>query len=251
MPSTITSQGFRITDLISPITAAFDALSPSDQNLFLSLHDHRFASEQDQNHLLTIFRSNAYNTGDDKIGLFPKVARINHSCHPNAGSWWSRKTKKRVIYAMRDIRDGEEITVSYIPLLKSTKERQARLAQYGFVCDCTACSGGRRDGDRTRVRIGDWFEDLEEKAKRKSVKVDVNRKRIEKALRLVEMTETEGLSDYVARSYHLAAVFRAHLGEMEEAEKWARRELEVLRWAEKDSDEALASAQFVDSLKIR
>jgi hypothetical protein len=44
-----------------------------------------------------------------------------------------------VIYAFKDIHVGEEITVTYIPLVKSIKERQARLFQYGFVCDFAAC----------------------------------------------------------------------------------------------------------------
>jgi SET domain-containing protein len=88
---------------------------------------------------MTILRSNAYNTGSSHIGLFPKTARINHSCNPNAGNYWDEKAAERVIYASRDIEEGEEITVSYIPLLKPIKERQARLQQYGFTCDCSAC----------------------------------------------------------------------------------------------------------------
>ena len=251
MPSTITSQGFRIADLISPITAAFDTLSPSDQNVFLSLHDFRFPSEQDQNHLLTIFRSNAYNTGDNRIGLFPETARINHDCRPNAGNWWSEKMQKRVIYAMKDIEEGEEITVSYIPLLKTTSERQARLAQYGFICSCSACSDESGEGGRRRVRIGEWLEDLEVKVGRRSKKADVNGKRVEKARKLVAMIEKEGLGDYIARAYHLVAAFCEHAGEKEEAEKWAGREWDILGWAERDSAESLASAEFVKRLRDR
>ena len=156
--------------------------------------------------------------------------------------------QKRVIYATRDIEEGEEITVSYVPLLKTTNERQARLAQYGFICDCSACSDESGEGERRRVRIGEWLEDLEGKVGRKSKKADVNGKRVEKARRLVGMVEKEGLGDYVARAYHLVAAFCEHAGEKKEAERWARREWEVLGWAERDSAEALASAEFVKSL---
>jgi hypothetical protein len=247
MPSKITSQGFRITDMVSDITSAFGSLPLSDQNIFLSLHDHRFPSEQDQSHLLTIFRSNAFNIEDDRIGLFPKLARINHSCRPNAGNGWSEKTQKRVIYAMRDIGEGEEITVSYIPLLKPTSERQARLAQYGFLCDCAACKDESGEGDKRRVRIGEWLDDLEGKVGRQRVKEEVGRKRIEKALRLMEMVEGEGLGDYAARAYRLVAVFNEHVGDLEEARVWAEKEQEVLGWAKKESDEALVSSEFIES----
>ena len=235
--------------MVPDIESGFRLLSPSQQEEFMSLHDFRFPSETEQSHLLTIFRSNAYNTGDDRIGLFPKTARINHSCRPNSGNWWSGNMQRRVIYAMRDIEEGEEITVSYIPLLKSTKERQTRLAQYGFECDCVACAQESREGDKRRVMIGEWLEDLEGKMGRKSKKSEVNKKRIEKAKKLAEMMEAEGLGDYVSRGYHLLAVFNQHLGNLADAETWARKEKEVLGWAEKDSDESLASAEFVKSLK--
>jgi hypothetical protein len=251
MPEMIPGQGFRIADMVPDISSAFERLTSCQQEEVMSLHDFRYASEDEaaQSHLLTIFRSNAYNTGDDKIGLFPKTARINHSCRPSAGNWWSEKTQRRVIYAMRDIEAGEEITVSYIPLLKTKRERQARLGQYGFVCECDACSDESEVGDKTRVKIGDWLEDLEGKAGRKSGKEEVRRKRVEKARKLVEMVENEGLGDYIARAYHLVAVFCEHAGGLEEARIWAGKEQEVLGWAEETSNESLASATFLESLR--
>lgn len=159
--------------------------------------------------------------------------------------------QRRVIYAMRDIEVGEEVTVSYIPLLKSTRERQARLGQYGFMCDCEACEDTSGIGDTRRVKIGDWLEDLERKVGRKSKKGEVSRKRVEKTRKLVEMVEGEGLGDYVARAYHLVAVFCEHAGDLKEARLWARKEQEVLGWAEKESEEAVASARFLESLKNR
>lgn len=239
--------------MVSDLEAEYERLSVADQKEFLQLHDHRFPSEDENNqsHLLTILRSNAYNTGADRIGLFPKTARINHSCRPNAGNWWSEKTEERVIYAMGDIDEGVEITVSYIPLLKARKERQARLAQYGFVCDCVACTEDPGEGDKRRVKIGEWLDDLESKMRRKSGKEEVNKKRVEKARKLVDMVEAEKLSDYIARAYHLVAVYCEHTGNFEEARFWAGKEQKVLEWAEIDSNEALASAEFVESLKAR
>ena len=253
MPDMIQGYGFRIADMMSDIASAFESLTATQQGDVLSLHDFRYPGEdeagQEQNHLLTIFRSNAYNTGDDKIGLFPKTARINHSCRPNAGNWWSGSTQRRIIYAMRDIAEGEEIKVSYIPLLKSRGDRQARLKQYGFTCDCEACEEGSEAGDKMRVRIGDHLEELEGKVGRKSQKGEVSRKRVEKARRLVKMVEAEGLGDYVARAYHLLAIFCDHVGDLKEARQWAAKEQEALGWAEKESEEAIVSARFLETLK--
>ncbi|KAK7926798.1 hypothetical protein PG985_003796 [Apiospora marii] len=46
-----------------------------------------------------------------------------------------------VITAVRDIEQGEEITIPYTELLAPARERRLLLAPYGFVCDCPACEG--------------------------------------------------------------------------------------------------------------
>ncbi|KAF4631304.1 hypothetical protein G7Y89_g6836 [Cudoniella acicularis] len=164
MPEMVPGHGFRIASMLTSLQTAFSLLSPPDQSTYLSLHEYRFPSEETQDKLLTIFRSNAYNTGPNRIGLFPECARINHDCTPNSGNYWSQKQGKRIIFASRLIKAGEEITVSYIPLLKKTAIRRERLAQYGFVCSCEACTrqdGG--EGDKHRARIASLLEGLEEK----------------------------------------------------------------------------------------
>ena len=153
----------------------------------------------------------------------------------------------RVIYAIRDIGVGEEVTVSYIPLLKSTEERRGRLAQYGFVCQCEACRDDS-GGDKRRKRIANRLEDLEGKVGRRSENAVVSEKRAENAVELVGMVEKEGLGDYLSRAYHLAAVFNEQQGRMDDAEMWARRELEILSLAEADSKESLAAKEFIDKL---
>ena len=246
MPDMVQGQGFRIADMISDIEGSFALLTPEQKAEFLSLHDFRFPSEENQSHLMTIFRSNAYNTGEESVGLFPKMARINHSCRPNAGNWWSETREKRIIFATRDIQEGEEITVSYIPLLKTTADRQTRLQQYGFACDCIACQSAA--GDRTRVKILELLDSLEQKLYSVSKKDATNEKLIEKALELIEMMEKEELMDYMARAFKLAAVFNKRRGHLGAAEAWARKELEVLRWAEEDSSQVTVAVDFIDSL---
>ena len=242
-------QGFRLAEMLADIEAGFDALPSEKQQEVLLLHDHRFPTEDNQSHLLTIFRSNAYNTGDDHIGLFPKVARINHSCKPNAGNFWSEKRSRRVIYAGTEIEEGEEITVSYIPLLKSIKQRQERLLQYGFTCSCSACNSD--ESSTRRVKIANSLDSLEQKLHSNSKKSEIIEKRITKALALVEMIEEEGLTDYVARAFHLVAVFHKQKGDWKTARDWAAKELQTHQYAETDSLEAVTTREFIDSLNLK
>jgi hypothetical protein len=232
--------------MLADIEKGFSSLSPEQQTEVLQLHDHRFPNEENQSHLLTIFRSNAYNSGDDHIGLFPKCARINHSCRPNCLNFWSEKTSKRIIYAGRDIEKGEEITVSYIPLLKSTQQRQERLQQYGFTCTCSACQSS--ESSKRRVKIAEALELLEQKLHSASAKIALVEKRISKTLALIEMIEEEDLTDYLARAFHLAAVFNKQNRNFKIAREWALKELEIHQWAEIDSAEALATLEFIDGL---
>ncbi|KAH7399803.1 hypothetical protein BKA64DRAFT_599228, partial [Cadophora sp. MPI-SDFR-AT-0126] len=203
MPSLVPGQGFPLASMLASITESFTSLSPSSQETFISLHDHRFSGDDEvnQSHLLTIFRSNAYNTGSSDVGLFPLIARINHSCRPNSVNYWSERLRKRVIYAGRDIAVGEEVTVAYIPLLKSTKERQSRLAQYGFVCGCEACMDEDGINGKRRGKIADLIEVLEQKVEVESLKVEVNGRLARRAERLVGLLGEEGLVDYWAKAY--------------------------------------------------
>lgn len=248
MPEMVPGQGFRIADMLTNVETAFHELSSQQQQNILELHDHRFPGDEDQSRLLTILRSNAYNTGEDHVGIFPKIARINHSCKPNTGNFWSEKQNHRVIYAFRDIEKGEEITVSYIPLLKSIQERQARLFQYGFTCDCSACQSS--ESSLRRAKISDTIESLEQKAHLQTLKEKTIEKMLAKATSLVDMIEEENLDDYKAKAYHLAAVFHERKDDVVEARKWAVKELDMHQLAEMDSMEALDTIEYIDDLNM-
>lgn len=107
--------------------------------------------------ILAIFRSNAFDIGMDRQAIFPRIARINHSCVPNAQGHFHEGLERLNIHATRDILDGEEVMINY---LKETgvalrTQRQGKLLEgYGFDCDCPACdinSESGRDGERQRV----------------------------------------------------------------------------------------------------
>lgn len=73
--------------------------------------------------------------------LFPLTARINHSCRPNARS---RQTTDgyKVVTAMRDIEEGEEVSLKYLDHVRFSRGGWQATTQrtWGFVCDCDGCS---------------------------------------------------------------------------------------------------------------
>lgn len=73
--------------------------------------------------------------------LFLLTARINHSCCPNARS---RQTTDgyKVVTAMRDIEEGEEILLKYLDHVRFSRSGWQATTQrtWGFVCDCDGCS---------------------------------------------------------------------------------------------------------------
>ena len=74
------------------------------------------------------------------VALYPTASLVNHSCDPVAD--FSMYRDKVVLRAIRNIYEGEEVTVSYGPLYyeSAVKTRQQQLREcYFFTCDCEAC----------------------------------------------------------------------------------------------------------------
>lgn len=80
-------------------------------------------------------------------GVFPLHSTMNHSCSPSATQVLSPDGDARaevVVKAVRPVRAGEEITVSYIdlqdPTLDCVAARREKLQQdYLFHCNCERC----------------------------------------------------------------------------------------------------------------
>ncbi|ETO85256.1 hypothetical protein F442_00940 [Phytophthora nicotianae P10297] len=74
------------------------------------------------------------------VGLFPICGLINHSCQPNC-TWSNAGESIMEVRALRDIKEGEEITLSYIDIDKERSERQKELRDTKhFDCQCERCS---------------------------------------------------------------------------------------------------------------
>ncbi|KAF1927708.1 SET domain-containing protein [Didymella exigua CBS 183.55] len=97
--------------------------------------------------LISIFQTNCMEMGTG-AAVFLHTSRFNHSCNPNACFSWNASIGKETIHTMRDIKAGEEITISYVDMEHDKRLRAWELKHYGFVCDCPACGD---EGDETSI----------------------------------------------------------------------------------------------------
>ncbi|GMF19105.1 unnamed protein product [Phytophthora fragariaefolia] len=74
------------------------------------------------------------------VGLFPICGLINHSCQPNC-TWSNAGDGIMEVRALREIQEGEEITLSYIDIDKERAERRKELRETKhFDCHCERCA---------------------------------------------------------------------------------------------------------------
>ncbi|KIH87080.1 hypothetical protein SPBR_05042 [Sporothrix brasiliensis 5110] len=110
------------------------------------------------------------------LGCFPAAARLNHDCRPkyvphlhhlhhlhlhcavHTSTLFVTTNCRSLHYhvhgitqtvvAVRDIEPGDELTVSYVDVLLSRAERQARLRDWGFACACALCRNDTAAAER-------------------------------------------------------------------------------------------------------
>ncbi len=74
-------------------------------------------------------------------GLWPEVALINHSCAPNSLSVLVGEAM--IIRTTRNLRKGEEVTLSYLPglgaMVPAEERREYLKSNFGFDCKCYRC----------------------------------------------------------------------------------------------------------------
>ena len=122
------------------IDTQISSLSTADQMAFWALCQN--AEYGDVKSAYGIWLSNAYPTDGTNLGrrvegalaerssaVFCNLCRLNHDCHPNLHCAWNSMLGKQTVFALRDISEGEELTVSYLGDLEQTRaERQASLS---------------------------------------------------------------------------------------------------------------------------
>jgi len=107
-------------------------------------------------HLIYQVRTNAceISRGGVRVGCALSVLMgwHNHDCAPNAAVVVS-PTGDLTVTALKDIADGEEITISYTDIKEDCEKRRATLLQhYGFECKCARCVEEQRKELKQRMK---------------------------------------------------------------------------------------------------
>ena len=89
-------------------------------------------------------------------GLSIKTSRLNHSCKPNAVNSHAVNSEFNEVWAISNIKAGQEITTSYkedgLFGLRTTQNRQEIILQtWGFACKCEFCQECD-DDEQTRIQ---------------------------------------------------------------------------------------------------
>ncbi|KAL1597895.1 hypothetical protein SLS60_008383 [Paraconiothyrium brasiliense] len=135
-----------------------NSLREAEKREFLSMTN-IYPHENSTEDWFGIVRTNALPMGPnlDAGGVFLHACRINHACDSNATNFWNENINQLTIHAIRDIRRGEEITISYLSSLRNRRARQDELRQnFKFTCSCRLCSlppDQSRDNDAKLDRI--------------------------------------------------------------------------------------------------
>ena len=123
--------------------ATVDALDASVRAHFFALcQNEQWGAEKTAR---GIWLSNALPTDDlptPKSAVFRYTCRFNHACRPNVYQHWNERLRAMTLHAIRPIRSGEELTISYLPFGDGAprSSRQASLhGDFGFRCGCDLC----------------------------------------------------------------------------------------------------------------
>eukprot|EP00057_Strongylocentrotus_purpuratus_P016803 XP_011671277.1 PREDICTED: histone-lysine N-methyltransferase SMYD3-like [Strongylocentrotus purpuratus] len=139
--------------IIDHLESHHDKLSDTRRDEFETLlivlkHIYNWAGDvlPEPSSLLKIFGAtlcNGFSIMDDDLigiadGIYLRASMLNHSCDPNCVVVFDGR--KLQLRAIKDVREGEECTISYVDVSEPAKERQAELKErYHFTCKCVKC----------------------------------------------------------------------------------------------------------------
>ncbi len=92
------------------------------------------------------------------LGWYPLGSMFNHSCLPNC-LWYLIGDCLFIYVCASNIRQGDELTISYCPLwISSLNERTSQLRQFGIhTCRCLLCSYDRSNMPQYEIELKKFF----------------------------------------------------------------------------------------------
>jgi SET and MYND domain-containing protein 5 len=98
--------------------------------------------------------------------LYELQSCANHSCIPNAEIVFPNNNNVVSLKALRDIQQGEEITISYLDECSLTRSRHSRQKilkeNYLFLCDCEKCLNEANQKEETSDEDDEDMEDYDD-----------------------------------------------------------------------------------------
>ncbi|KAF7289312.1 Aldehyde dehydrogenase [Mycena indigotica] len=175
------------------------------------------------------FRMGAYSV------ICENISRLNHSCAPNTAFSLDKAMLAYRLYAVRDIAEGEELTLQYVDVLCSKTQRQEALKPYDVTCACSVCTDPTTESDKRRSMIGSFIPTISAWAANRQLPDDWL---IKKSTEVLDLIEKEGLEYFELYCIATHTIMEAYicLGDSENASKWAER---VIRqpWSEEYNDQ--------------
>lgn len=211
-----------------------ECLNPDQQRTFFDLAN---TYVNTQSRTFGIAKANVLPLGSNASfgGLFPEASRINHSCEHNSQNTWNENIGQLTIHALRDIEEGQGITITYLEITSEYADRQRFLREkFKFECKCKLCSlpPAQKKVSNSRLReiqaidslIGNFFWGGLES---------------ERALQLLHkmlgLIEKEGIWDgTIARAYKDAYEIALKSGDVARARVFAERTYDARRVIEGD-----------------
>ncbi|KAI1133680.1 hypothetical protein F5Y10DRAFT_3446 [Nemania abortiva] len=155
-------------------------------------------------------------------GNFPDVSIFNHDCRPNL-AFFIDQNLTHYTHAVRDIKPGEELTISYLDGLQVRSIRQERMQNsLGFSCGCSHCTLPKKESDASDDRllaISQIEKELSDFNGKTPSSVTIEE--------YVSLYRKERLEYKMAEAYTLAALNYNLLGKAGMAKKYARLSVEA------------------------
>jgi len=138
------------------ILSKVGSLSKEQQRQYLSLHNNN--NHSGEKPFPGIYKTNALPcSSNSPIGaVYPTICLTNPSCLSNSHNNWNSAINMETIHASRDIKAGEEITISYVEDIPYEQRLTKLKSAFGFKCDCELCSlpaSALEESDNRRIEI--------------------------------------------------------------------------------------------------
>ncbi|OJJ07802.1 hypothetical protein ASPVEDRAFT_47009 [Aspergillus versicolor CBS 583.65] len=133
--------------------------------------------------------------------LLTQTSRLNHDCRPSCILNFNPRTLTASVYTVRDIRPGEELSISYIDTRTTYAKRHAAIQSWGFTCSCAACTlppGDRFLSDDRIQQIKHYTAELKDWSNRSQAAPEI-------AEALIRLYQEEQIFYYIGDAYRLAA----------------------------------------------